>query len=636
MSDRKFYKPALAGLLVMLFALAWFTESQLNVARETLGLTRVAPLANAPPVLTLTTQVLGGFRGLIANVLWIRANELQLSGKYFEMVQLADWITKLQPHMATVWAHQAWNMAYNISVKFPDPGDRWLWVDRGITLLRDEGLRYNPTEITLYHELARILHHKVGQNSDSAHMMYKYHWSVLIEKAVPGGRPNYDELLNPQTDDARNRVKILKDELKMDPAIMKEVDDSYGPLEWRLPETSAIYWAAAGMRKVKVEDKVVLRRVIYQSMQLAVQRGRMIENKFDKRMEFGPNIDMIPNANASYERMMKEEPRAKSHMEQGHRNFLIQAVTDLYVFNRLVPAQQWFQYLTNKYPDVLWGHPGAKLDDYVVYRLTDDVANQGRDKLKGYIEGLLSQHYYYLAVGEEDYAIGLERFAARIWKSHTDKISDPGMRDIVQRLALPPYALMKREMLAHLLDPRTGTMSPQLAAQLRTRLGLPGGATSPVAGDGGVPAKGAEAPTAAAAKAAEASSIYSKAEGEKFLGENQKRAGVVTLPSGLQYKVLKEGTGPIPKATDKVKVHYRGTLIDGREFDSSYKRGEAIVFEVRTVIKGWQEALQRMKVGSKWQLVLPPRLAYGERGYGNVIAPNTVLLFEMELLSLEK
>ena len=101
----------------------------------------MAPLENAPPVLAFTTVALGGFRGLIANALWIRANDLQEEDKYFEMVQLADWITKLQPHFTTVWVHQAWNMAYNISIKFNDMNDRWLWVLRGIELLRDRGLR---------------------------------------------------------------------------------------------------------------------------------------------------------------------------------------------------------------------------------------------------------------------------------------------------------------------------------------------------------------------------------------------------------------------------------------------------------------------------------------------------------------
>jgi FKBP-type peptidyl-prolyl cis-trans isomerase FklB len=127
-----------------------------------------------------------------------------------------------------------------------------------------------------------------------------------------------------------------------------------------------------------------------------------------------------------------------------------------------------------------------------------------------------------------------------------------------------------------------------------------------------------------------------KKEGEDFLAGNKKKEGVVTLPSGLQYKVLKEGDGPMPKETDTVTVNYRGTLIDGTEFDSSYKRNEPATFPVNGVILGWQEALKLMKVGSKWQLFVPAGLAYGERGAGNIIGPNTTLTFEVELLSIEE
>jgi FKBP-type peptidyl-prolyl cis-trans isomerase FklB len=125
-----------------------------------------------------------------------------------------------------------------------------------------------------------------------------------------------------------------------------------------------------------------------------------------------------------------------------------------------------------------------------------------------------------------------------------------------------------------------------------------------------------------------------KTEGAAFLAENKGKPGVVTLPSGLQYKVMTEGKGEIPKATDMVKVNYRGTLIDGTEFDSSIKRGQPAVFGVNRVVKGWTEALQLIKVGSKWQLFIPADLAYGEMGSGR-IAPNATLIFEVELLAIE-
>lgn len=125
-------------------------------------------------------------------------------------------------------------------------------------------------------------------------------------------------------------------------------------------------------------------------------------------------------------------------------------------------------------------------------------------------------------------------------------------------------------------------------------------------------------------------------EGEAFLTANAKKEGVKVLPSGLQYKVIKSGSGKSPKATDTVKTHYHGTLIDGTVFDSSVQRGEPISFPVNGVIAGWTEALQLMKEGDKWQLFIPGKLAYGERGAGGKIGPNATLVFDVELISVEK
>ena len=127
-----------------------------------------------------------------------------------------------------------------------------------------------------------------------------------------------------------------------------------------------------------------------------------------------------------------------------------------------------------------------------------------------------------------------------------------------------------------------------------------------------------------------------KKEGEKYLADNKTKEGVITTASGLQYKEITKGTGASPKSTDTVSVHYKGTLIDGKEFDSSYKRGQPASFPVNGVIKGWTEALQLMKVGAKWQLVIPSDLAYGERGAGRDIGPHSTLIFDVELLSIKE
>lgn len=140
-----------------------------------------------------------------------------------------------------------------------------------------------------------------------------------------------------------------------------------------------------------------------------------------------------------------------------------------------------------------------------------------------------------------------------------------------------------------------------------------------------------QARAAEAQKAAE----NNRAEGEKFLAGNAKKSGIKTLESGLQYKVIKAGTGAKPKATDTVEVHYRGTLINGTEFDSSFSRGQPATFPVNGVIKGWQEALQLMKEGAKWQIFVPSDLAYGPRGAGAQIGPNATLVFDVELLKIK-
>ncbi len=141
--------------------------------------------------------------------------------------------------------------------------------------------------------------------------------------------------------------------------------------------------------------------------------------------------------------------------------------------------------------------------------------------------------------------------------------------------------------------------------------------------------------TAAQAELDKQAGAKNKKAGEDYLAANKKKEGVKTTASGLQYKVIKDGKGKLPKATDTVTTHYKGTLIDGTEFDSSYKSGQPVSFPLNGVIKGWTEALQLMKEGSKWQLVIPSELAYGERGTpGGPIGPNSTLIFEVELIKI--
>src|ERR1044071_3946093 len=360
MSRFSSYKLQMLAAALVLVTAGGTMQSRMNVDRDRLGLTRVTPLENAPPVLAFTTVALGGFRGLISNMLWIRATELQDDDKFFEMAQLADWITKLEPHFTQVWLVQAWNMAYNISVKFKDKEDRWRWVKRGVELLRDEGLKYNPNDTLIIRELGWFFQHKMGQGLDDWHKYYKQQWLNDMSVVFAKKTPDLDELINPQTDDAKERAKLLREKYKMDPAFMKEVNERYGPLEWRLPEAHAVYWGAYGLKdaaenpgKVKQEDLMQLRRLIYQSMQLSFHRGKMVSNVLAQAFETVPNLEIIPKVNASSEEMYAEEkdPAQKDGILKAHRNFLRDAVYFLYQYNSVSDAAQWYRYLGEKYPN---------------------------------------------------------------------------------------------------------------------------------------------------------------------------------------------------------------------------------------------------------------------------------------------
>jgi hypothetical protein len=473
-----------AGLLVGVS----FIQQSLNRDRDRLDLTRVQHLENAPPVLAFTTMALGGFRGLISNALWMRASDLQDEDKFFEMAQLADWITKLEPHFVHVWLMQAWNMAYNISVKFKDFPDRWRWVKAGIELLRDDGLRYNPNDVLLYRELAWFFQHKIGQNLDDANMYYKGEWAKEMHEVFGRKKPDLEELINPQTADQTNRARLLVEKYKMDPRAMKAVDQRYGPLEWRLPEAHAIYWAAQGLKraeanptKVSRDDLITLRRNIYQSMQLSFHRGRLVSNPFDKSFEFGPNLDIIPKVSAAYEQAAKEDEKNRDHILRAHRNFLRTAIYFLYEYNRIADASYWYKYLGTRYPDkpLVDGKGNSipanlTLVEYVLSQVGMDINETSRDKVTAALEGMMRNAYESLILGQDDHFAGYKALARQVWDIYQSKIPKEGKA----RVGLRPLEDTEKEILNRFLDPAEGAPF-EVRAVLRGKLGLPAEAALP-------------------------------------------------------------------------------------------------------------------------------------------------------------
>jgi hypothetical protein len=475
-SKSKIYKVSLVGLAVILFCGAGKLQSWLNVKRKDLGLTRLAPLQNAPPMLAFTSVALGGFRGLIANALWMRANDLQNDDKYFEMVQLADWITTLEPHFVDVWRVQAWNMAYNISVKFKDPEDRWHWVQRGIRLLRDQGIPLNPGEALLYRDLSWLYQHKIGQDLDDAHMRYKLRLAQEMQPIFGGGRPNFDALLDPKTAQDKQRVRTLEDVYKMDPKIIKKVDDEYGPLDWRLPDAYAIYWAEVGREKAKPSDQETLRRSIYQTMQQACIRGgalsHTITNITPRNFIIWPNLDLVPKVSAAYEKMIGEDEKLRENMQKAHRNFLKTAVYLLYEDGRTQQAAYWFNYMKSKYSDALVGRQkNLSLDDYCLSQIVEDNGETDMNKVSASIEAMFHNGFICLVRDDDDRYANYENLARLIWNHYHEKIGTISK----ERLSLRPLPELRQFILDKELDPdpRYALMPPEAQAILRTKLGLP-------------------------------------------------------------------------------------------------------------------------------------------------------------------
>ncbi len=209
-------------------------------------LTQAPPTRNMPPSVAFTTVALGGFRGILADVLWMRAGALQDEGRYFELVQLSDWIAKLQPRSPAIWAYHAWNMAYNLSALMASPAEKWRWVRNGIALLRDEGMVYNPGSPRLHQELAWLFLHKLGTDTDPTAAFYRAQWAAEVDSgAVP-----------------------------LDPAFVRRIEKQIAPLDWRTPQAQAIYWAMAGLSFARTDfDDLALRRMVYQALLQRIALG---------------------------------------------------------------------------------------------------------------------------------------------------------------------------------------------------------------------------------------------------------------------------------------------------------------------------------------------------------------------------
>jgi hypothetical protein len=247
----------LLGLL--LGAIAFSNQRLLTHRRAAMPADRVA-VGDLPPAVAFSTVVLGGFRGLLVDLLWLRSSRLQEDGRYFELTQLADWITRLEPHFVQVWAFHAWNLAYNVTTIIPEPEARWRWIEEAISLLRDRGIPRSGGDSRLYYELGWLFQGKLSGRGDPSVLYYRSRWKERVAAIIstPNGR-----LPVPVPADLEQR---LFDGLSMRAHLMAQIDRDYIPLDWRLPEASAIYWAVMGRRAASPDHNINCDRMLYQSL----------------------------------------------------------------------------------------------------------------------------------------------------------------------------------------------------------------------------------------------------------------------------------------------------------------------------------------------------------------------------------
>ena len=258
----------------------------------------------AAPLVAFASVALGGFRGVLADALWFRADRLQDERRFVELVQLADWITALDPANEEAWVFHAWNMAYNVSYLLPRPEDRWRWVEGGISLLRDRGIPLNPRSAELRRQLGWFFQHKIGMGTDEASPHYRSEWAREAAAYLgPGGAaPPAGSIVAAE----------LAGTLKMDAAAMAALEARFGAIDWRVPAASSLYWASTALENGAPEkDELPCRRMVYQSLlAMAFGAGRLLGNPLEEGWTFdaAPNPALLDPALAFLEETMRTSP----------------------------------------------------------------------------------------------------------------------------------------------------------------------------------------------------------------------------------------------------------------------------------------------------------------------------------------
>lgn len=424
-------KQTLILLLVFAAGLAGtdYSQKQLSTRRSTLQVDTGAALENAPPMVAITTVAFGGFRGLIADTLWLRASRLQQEGSYFEVAQLADWITKLEPRFSEVWGYHAWNMSYNISALFPDPTTRWRWVSNGINLIKDQGIVYNPNDPDLMSELGWFYYHKIGSDRDYHHRFYKYQLATDVMRVLETPVIHYQTLRADQL-----AMMAIENHLKLDVDRMEQIDSQLGPLDWRLPETHSIYWATRGL---EVTAGQVNRRgdtMVYQNMYRQFFGGYFHLDPTGKHLFRTPRPDLWRKAAASYERAI--ETHDADSMRTAYLNFLHATAPVLYMVGQHGDLNNAYERAKALAPDVITAaDPHAWLQTFHPL----DAERIPPSETLAYIYASLVQADRHQDNGETDLAKKAKSYAVDLHTQYNINIAEAP----AAQFSIPPIAVLE-------------------------------------------------------------------------------------------------------------------------------------------------------------------------------------------------
>jgi hypothetical protein len=309
-------------------------------------------------------------------------------------------------------------------------------------------------------------------------MLYKIRWAQQMQDLL-GGHPDFAALLHPQTAAERERVRRLREDYDMDPAYVEEIDQTFGPLDWRLPDAHAIYWSELGVRNGTEADKDIIRRNAYAVMQQACLRGgalpSFVTNVTEENFILWPNLTLVSNVNAAYERTISEMPDQKALVQNAQKNFIKSAVPLLYEYDHTTEAAHWFNFLKNNFTNALIGdETNMTVETYAFKQIQTDILELDPNKAGGFILGEIYQEYLCLIADDDDRALRIKQVADTVWQAYQKKLPT-NTPENAQRIAL----FDMKKMRTYELDQMEHQLTPQAAAYLRNKLNLPPKAPAP-------------------------------------------------------------------------------------------------------------------------------------------------------------